>query len=82
MEIWAAPSLLVGLLLSTRFKPSVSFIVTMGVFLLTVHESRIFTFNQLLSSVEGVLFLAAEVLAALIITGVITSASESRVNSS
>jgi hypothetical protein len=71
MEIWAAPSLLVGLLLSIRFKPSVSFIVTMGVFLLTVHETRIFTFNQLLSSIEGLGFLTAEVLAALVITGVI-----------
>jgi hypothetical protein len=70
--VWAAPSLIVGLLLSTRFKPSVSFIVTMGVFLLTVYESRIFSFNQLLSSIEGIGFLAAETLAALIVTGVIT----------
>jgi hypothetical protein len=71
MEFWATPSLIVGLILSMRFKPSIRFIVTMGVFLLTVHETRIFTFNQLLSSIEGIGFLAAEVLAALVITGVI-----------
>jgi hypothetical protein len=69
--LWAAPSLIVGLWLSTRFKPSVSFIVTMGVFFLTVHESRIFSLGRLLSSFEGVGFLAAETVAALIITGLI-----------
>jgi hypothetical protein len=79
MEIvWAAPSLIVGLLLSARFKPSVSFIVTMGVFLLTVYESRIFSFHELLSSIDGVGFLAAETVAALIITGVITLPNRKR----
>ena len=73
MEIvWAAPSLIVGLLLSTRFKSSVSFVVAMGVFLLTVYESRIFSFRELFSSIDGVGLLAAETLAALIVTGVIT----------
>jgi hypothetical protein len=79
MEIvWAAPSLIVGLLLSTPCKPSVSFIVTMGVFLFTVYEGRIFSFHELFSSIDGVGFLAAETVAALIVTGVITLPSRKR----
>jgi hypothetical protein len=67
----AAPSLIVGLFLATRFKQSVSFVVTMGLFLLTVYETRIFTLRQLISTVDGAGFLAAETVAALIVTGVI-----------
>jgi hypothetical protein len=79
MEIvWAAPSLIVGLLLSKRFKSSVSFIVSMGVFLLTVYEARIFSFRELFSSIDGVGLLAAETVAALIVTGVITFPSRRR----
>ena len=68
----AAPSLIVGLFLSTRFKQSVSFVVTMGLFVFTVYETRIFTLRQLISSIDGAGFLAAETVAALIVTGVIT----------
>jgi hypothetical protein len=79
MEIvWAAPSLIVGLLLSTRFKSSVSFIVTIGVFLFTVYEGHIFSFRELFSSIDGVGLLAAETVAALIVTGVITLPSRKR----
>jgi hypothetical protein len=67
----AAPSLIVGLFLSTRFKQSVSFVVTIGLFLLTVYETHIFTLTQLISTIDGAGFLAAETVAALIVTGVI-----------
>ena len=69
---WAIPSWVVGLVLSNWFRPAVSFLGVMAAFFITLVATRLFSFRELFTSLEGVLMLIAEVLAGLILTGAIT----------
>jgi fructose-specific phosphotransferase system IIC component len=67
---WAIPSWIVGLALSSRFRPAVSLGGMMAAFFATVIAAHLFSFRELFTSVEGLGAIIAEIVAGLILTGV------------
>ena len=70
---WAIPSWIVGLALSSKFRPAVSFTGMMAAFVATLLLAHLFSFRELFTSLEGVGVLIAEAVAGLILTGAVTA---------
>ena len=76
---FAVPSWIVGIALSSRFRPVISFVGVMFTFVATVKAAHIFSMRQLFTSVDGVGVLLAEAVAALILIRAIVPPSRNAV---